>query len=63
MEWKEFKDKKVFIKLKDGGVYNGVILDVDDSDQPLIWIKLLDKYNKVVTFVHSEIIKIVEEEK
>ena len=61
MEWKALKDKKVFIKLRDGGVYNGLVLEVDDSSSnELIWITILDKYNNKVTFVHSEIIKIEE---
>ena len=59
MEWKNYNGKKVFIKLRDGGCYNGKVLDVDiTSGKPLIWITILDKYNNKVTFVHSEIIKI-----
>lgn len=61
MEWKALNGKKVFIKLRDGGVYNGLVLEVDDSStNKLIWLTILDKYNKRVTIVTSEIIKIEE---
>ena len=63
MEWMDWKGKKVFIKLKDGGVYSGEVIDVDDSDKILIWITITDKYGERVTFVHSEILKIKEENK
>lgn len=61
MEWKALNGKKVFVKLRDGGVYNGLVLEVDDSStNKLIWLTILDKYNKRVTIVTSEIIKIEE---
>ncbi len=62
MEWKEWNGKRIFVKLRTGDVYSGNVIDVDDSSKPLIWITLIDKYNKKITIVHSEIIKIVEEE-
>lgn len=62
MEWKEWIGKHVFIQLKSGGHYTGDIIDVDDSSKPLIFITFLDKYNKKITFVQTEIIKIVQEE-
>lgn len=61
MDWKEWIGKIVFVKLKGGGVYSGKVVDVDDSSKPLIFITLIDKFGKDVTFEHSEIIKIVEE--
>lgn len=64
MEWKDWIGKNVFVQLKSGGVYTGKILDVDDtSSNVLIWIIMLDKFGKKIQFVHSEIIKIVEEER
>ena len=54
MEWKEYNGKKIFIKLKDGGCYNGVVVDVDvTSAAPLIWITIIDKFEKQLSFVHS----------
>ena len=61
MEWKEWLGKYIFVKLRNGGVYSGEVVDVDDSDNLLTWITIIDKFGKRVTFVHSEIIKIKEE--
>jgi len=62
MEWKEWKGKRIFVKLKSGGVYTGNVIDVDESSKPLIFISIVDKFGKRVSIVHSEIIKIVEED-
>ncbi len=62
MEWKGLNGKKIFIKLRTGDVYNGDVIDVDDNSKPLIFITLIDKYNKKITIVHSEIIKLEEQE-
>jgi hypothetical protein len=61
MEWNEKRGKVVFIKLRDGGVYNGLVLDIDERAKPIIFLTIKDKYNKIVTFATSEIIKISEE--
>lgn len=61
MEWKEWMDKTIFVQLKNGGCYSGKVIDVDDSSSPLIFISIIDKFGERVTFVHSEIVKIVEE--
>ena len=62
--WKEWLGKKVFIISKNSShPYEGKVIEVDDtSAKPLIWITIIDKYNKRVTFVHSEILSIKEEE-
>jgi len=60
MEWKEWIGKRIFVQLKRGGVYTGVVEDVDDSN-PLIFITIIDKFGDKITFVHAEIIKIKEE--
>lgn len=59
--WKYWMGKKVFLILKNKRTYSGEIIEVDDSDKPLIWISILDKFNKKITFVHSEI-EVVQEE-
>lgn len=61
MEWNEWLGKKVFVQLKSGGFYTGKIIEIDDSSNPLIFISIIDKFGDKVTFVHSEIVKIVEE--
>jgi len=61
MEWKDWMNKKVFIKLKDGSVYSGKVIDVDFDSKPLVFISIIDKFGDKVTIVHSEIVKIKEE--
>ncbi len=63
MEWMEWKGKHIFVQLKSGGNYTGEVVDVDDKTNPLVWITIIDKFGEKVTFIHSEIIKIVEENK
>ena len=63
MEWKEWNGKRIFVKLRDGGVYSGKVIDIDEKSKPLIFISIIDKYGERVTIAHSEIIKIVEERK
>jgi len=58
MEWNGLKNKQVFVKLRNGDVLNGLVEDVDNSVANLIWITLIDKFNKKVTIVHSEIVKL-----
>lgn len=63
MEWQDWKGKNVFVQLRSGAVYSGKIIEIDNtSSNVLIWIVMIDKFGKKVQFVHSEIIKIVEEE-
>jgi len=61
MEWKEWIGKRIFVQLKSGGVYSGNVVEVDTSTKPLVFFKIIDKYNKEVVFLHTEIIKIKEE--
>ncbi len=63
MEWKEWKGKHIFVKLRSGGVYSGDVVDVDTSNPNIIFISIIDKFGLKVTIVHSEIVKIKEEEK
>lgn len=62
MEWKDWIGKNVFVQLKSGGKYSGKIVDIDNSSNPIIFINLVDKFGNRVSFVTSEIIKIVEED-
>lgn len=61
MEWKEWNGKRIFVKLRDGGVYSGNVIDVDVEAKPIIFITLIDKFGDKVSIVSTEIIKIVEE--
>jgi len=62
MDWKYWNEKKVFVKLRTGAVYSGRVIDVDTSDDILFWITMIDKNGERVTFIHSEIVKIKEEQ-
>ena len=60
MEWEKYIGKKVFIKLKSGTVYHGVVKEVEKENADLIWIKITDRFDMEVTFVHSEILQMEE---
>jgi len=60
MEWEYWNGKRIFVKLKNGAVYSGEVIDVDVSNGELIWFTIIDKRGERVVFVHSEIVKIKE---
>jgi len=57
MEWSDWIGKRIFVKLIDGAVYSGVVLDVENSRL----IKIRDKFGEVVIFLTSNIAKLKEE--
>ena len=59
--WRYWDGRKVFLRLKNGRVYSGKIDRVDDSDKTIIFISMIDKFSKKITFVVSEILEIKEE--
>ena len=61
--WLGWLDKKVFLRLKTGKVFSGKIIEVDESDSEngIIFLTILDKFDKKITFVISEILEIKEE--
>jgi len=61
MEWEDWKDKIIFVKLKDGSIYNGKVISVDDPNSPVQFMNIKDKFDELVTFPISEIIKIVDQ--
>jgi hypothetical protein len=61
MDWKGLEGKQVFFKLRDGTVYNGDVIVVDERSAPIIFITFFDKFGSKVTIVNSEIVKISEE--
>lgn len=62
--WNEWIGKKVFIISKNSKhPYSGKVIEVDSlTSSQLVWITIIDKYKKRVTFVHTEIVTIKEEE-
>ena len=57
MDWKEWIGKRIFVKLIDGAVYSGIILDCDN-----LFFTIRDKFNEKVVFQISKIEKIKEED-
>ena len=60
--WDKWKDKKVFIRTKNGRFYSGVVDEVADTGDGLIFITILDKFQKYVCFASGEIMEIKEED-
>ena len=62
MEWTEWIGKRIFVKLKSGDVYSGIVTDIENDGNDDFYLSMIDKYNAKVIFLTSEIIKIREEE-
>lgn len=60
--WKDWEGKKVFLILKNDRQYSGLVIDIDNSLNPLIWISIRDKFGNRITFSTEEI-KLIQEEK
>lgn len=56
MEWCDWIGKRIFVKLDDGAVYSGVVLDCDE-----MFFTIRDKFGERVIFSISKIIKLKEE--
>jgi hypothetical protein len=61
--WNKWMGKKVFLRIKNKShPYQGTVVEVTNELKPTIWITILDKFNKWITFSVDEIIEIKEEE-
>lgn len=60
MDWKVFEGKKVYLILKGGRRYSGIIISVDDSSRP-VWFSLKDKFGNFVSFSNEEVIVLQQE--
>ena len=60
--WKNWVGKNVFIRVKGSHPFQGNVIEVDDSSQHLVWITIIDKFDKRVVFTTEEIISIKEED-
>ena len=56
MDWKCWIGKRIFVKLNDGAVYTGKVLDIDDN-----FFSIIDKFGERVYFKIENISKIKEE--
>ena len=61
MDWTDWKGKKVYILLLNNREYSGRVLDVNGNLGNAHFIEILDKFNKKVTFLTTEIAVIQEE--
>ena len=60
--WMQWEGKKVFIETRSGRKYAGKVIKVEISKNcELVWISIHDKFGKKITFAHSEINLIQEE--
>ena len=59
--WKSWIGKRIFVILKNKRNYSGTITDVIDKPDGTSFITILDKYQRRVTFLDSEINTIQEE--
>lgn len=55
--WKKYEGKRVFIKLKNGREYTGMVLETNS-----IWIAIKDKFGQRVT-INKEELALIEGEK
>ncbi len=58
-EFKEEK-KKIFFSLRNKQIYNGTILEISEEENGIYFITILDKFEKKVVMVSSEITSAVE---
>lgn len=59
-DWKHYDRKKVYVVLNNDYEYNGEVVSVDDVGNGLIWIQIVDREGKLVTFSSGEI-KLIKE--
>jgi len=61
--WKNWEGKNIFLKTKSDRCYSGKVVEVDENDKlnGIIFLTIVDKFDKRVTFVTSEIVLIQEE--
>ena len=56
----EYINKNVVIELKNSNKYFGVVKEVTEYKNGLIFISITDKNNKLITFQFGEIVRIEE---
>ena len=61
MEWKVWEQKRVFLRTKFDKVYSGIVQEVADVGDGVIFLSLLDKFDNWVTITVKEIVEIKEE--
>lgn len=59
---KKMEGMKVYVELISGRKYTGTILSVDDSNSPIQFVNMKDKFGEIVCFPITEI-KLIQEER
>lgn len=60
-EWREWEGKNCIIKTTNKRIYTGSIIKVIEENYPLIYIKVLGKFNEIAFISSHEIEEIREE--
>jgi hypothetical protein len=55
LNWIELKGKRVHLILKNNFEYNGLISDVDDRKNGIVFLSFIDKFEKKFIFSTGEI--------
>jgi hypothetical protein len=61
VEWNGWNKKRIFIRLKTGDCYTGLVIAVDSDLDNSGFITIIDKYDDKIAIAISEISKIKEE--
>lgn len=61
MDWTDWIGKRIFVRLKTGKIFSGIVTDVSNKDP--VFIKIIDKFNLPVAFAATEIIEIKIDQK
>lgn len=57
-ELKALENKIISVNLKTGTYLSGVITEVVDTGNNLIWVHLIDKFGKLAVFLNTEIVEL-----
>ena len=63
MDWNGWIGKKIFLRTRKDKVYSGVVKEVQDCGDGLVFISLIDKFDNWVTVTANEIAELKEEGK
>ena len=58
--WNKWKDKRVFIKTINNRSYSGVVINITDIGNGVMFISIKDRFGKLIDFSINEISRIEE---
>lgn len=59
--WNKWQGRRIFLRTNKDRVYTGVVQEIADCGDDLIFLSLIDKFGAWVTVIVSEIVEIKEE--